>query len=150
MHFLETLRSPIGSSIAIIIAALFMAGFIFTFNRPQSPSQGGAPSGLQTVAPTMFADVIKSSDVHLIDVRKPEEFAAGHIAGAANINFYARDFQTKMATLNRNATYAIYCRTGHRSGTTLQLMQQLGFTHVYNLDGGITAWQAASLPVTTQ
>ena len=83
----------------------------------------------------------------LVDVRTPAEFAAGHIAGATNIDVEAADFATKIGALDKGAAYALYCRSGNRSGVAMQAMLSSGFTHVFHLGGGIGAWQSAGQPV---
>ena len=55
----------------------------------------------------------------------------------------------RIAALDKNATYAVYCRSGNRSGTALEQMAAVGFTHVYDLAGGIGAWQNMGGPMTT-
>ncbi|MDJ0781415.1 MAG: rhodanese-like domain-containing protein [Desulfosarcinaceae bacterium] len=77
----------------------------------------------------------------LLDVRTPGEFAKGHIQGAKLLDFYHRAFLSRLKTLDRGKTYLLYCRTGNRSGRTLDTMAKLGFTEVAHLAGGIVAWQ---------
>ena len=103
---------------------------------------------LKTVSPQEFKQLMEQTqDKVIIDVRTPEEYAQEHIAGAINIDFYAPDFREKLAQLDKNKTYFIYCRSGNRSGQTLQIMKELGFKKVYNLEGGITAWKSAGYEV---
>ena len=83
----------------------------------------------------------------VLDVRTPGEFAEGHIAGADNIDFYAANFPDLLAELDPNAPYFVYCRSGNRSGTTVGLMRDLGFTQVYELGGGILTWVQVGLPL---
>jgi rhodanese-related sulfurtransferase len=83
----------------------------------------------------------------VLDVRTPAEFAAGHLAGAINVDFKAPNFQAQAAKLDRARSYLVYCRTGHRSGLALPILQRLGFTHLLHLEGGISAWQRDGLPV---
>jgi phage shock protein E len=52
----------------------------------------------------------------------------------------------QIAALDKNATYAVYCRSGNRSGTALEQMTAAGFTHVYDLAGGIGTWQSMGGP----
>lgn len=84
----------------------------------------------------------------ILDVRTPAEFSAGHLTGASNIDFEGADFGTRIGALDHDGTYVVYCRTGNRSGQATALMHERGFRHVYNVTGGITAWQQAGLPVT--
>jgi rhodanese-related sulfurtransferase len=83
----------------------------------------------------------------VLDVRTPAEFAAGHLPGAVNVDFRAADFETRASKLERSKSYLVYCRAGHRSGLALPILQRLGFTSLYHLEGGITEWQRERLPV---
>lgn len=83
----------------------------------------------------------------LLDIRTPDEFASGRIAGATNVDFYAADFTARLAELDRDADYVIYCRSGNRTTSALDIFRDLGFTSVRSVDGGILAWAAAGLPV---
>ena len=83
----------------------------------------------------------------VLDIRTPEEFAAGHIAGATNINFRAADFEKAIAALDKNQTYVLHCASGNRSTQSLPTFSKLEFKSVCHLDGGIKAWQKATLPV---
>ena len=77
----------------------------------------------------------------IIDVRTPEEYKEGHIHNAININVDNADFETQIQKLNKNKSFLVYCRSGRRSNNAIQKMIKLGFYKVYNLDGGIIAWQ---------
>ncbi len=83
----------------------------------------------------------------ILDVRTPEEYTSGHLAGSENIDYYAADIKEKLAELDRSKTYLVYCRTGKRSSAVATMMESLGFTQINDLQGGIEAWKAASLPI---
>ncbi len=76
----------------------------------------------------------------LLDVRTPEEFTTGNIEGAVNIDFKASDFEQKIAELDKSKTYFVYCLSGIRSGKAADRMGELGFTSLYTLNGGYSAW----------
>lgn len=84
----------------------------------------------------------------IIDVRTPQEYLPAHIEGAFNKNYYDTNFEQQMDSLNKERVYLIYCQSGGRSGQTLQIMGNLGFETVYNMLGGMNAWNAASYPTT--
>ncbi|MBP7929194.1 MAG: rhodanese-like domain-containing protein [Acidimicrobiia bacterium] len=117
------------------------------------PTESGAngatavPEGVNLVEPVEASKLISEPGVQLIDLRTPEEFDEGHIAGAEMIDFYAADFGDEIAKLDRDGQYVIYCRSGNRSGQTAVLMQSLGFTNVADVNGGILAWEGAGLDV---
>lgn len=80
-----------------------------------------------------------SENAILIDVRTPEEYASGTIAGAKNMDIMSSDFQAKIQTLDPDKTYFMFCRSGNRSGNAVKLLKNLGLKS-YNLVGGIGAW----------
>jgi rhodanese-related sulfurtransferase len=90
----------------------------------------------------LIEDNKANSDFVIIDVRTEDEFKSGHVEKARNIDFYGKDFETKLNALDKNKTYAIYCRSGNRSGQALSMMEKLGFKKVYNF-GGIVEWVKA-------
>jgi phage shock protein E len=70
----------------------------------------------------------------VIDVRTPEEYAAGHIAGAQNVDVEAADFAANIATLDKHGSYLVYCSSGRRSAIAAEQMAKAGFTDI--VDGG--------------
>lgn len=105
--------------------------------------------GVQTVDPQAFLTTAAQQGTVVVDVRTPSEYAAGHIQGAINIDVEAPTFDSQIASLDKNATYAVYCHSGRRSGLATDAMSKAGFTHVYNLSGGIADLQAAGGQVVT-
>lgn len=83
----------------------------------------------------------------LLDVRSPEETGQSKLVDALEINFYQDDFLDRVNQLPKDKPVFVYCRSGNRSGQAMEKMKTLGFREVYNLTGGIMAWQAAGLPV---
>lgn len=86
-------------------------------------------------------------DLVILDVRTPEEFAQGHLEGAVLVDFYDDDFAEQIGGLDPDVPYLMYCRSGNRSGQTATIMEQLGFTDVADVDGGILSWADAGLPL---
>lgn len=74
----------------------------------------------------------------VIDVRTPGEYQLGRIAGAINVPL--DQLEAKASTWDRNATYVVYCATGERSTTAVEIMRGLGFTSIRHLAAGIIAW----------
>ncbi|MEC8458766.1 MAG: rhodanese-like domain-containing protein [Bacteroidota bacterium] len=83
----------------------------------------------------------------LLDVRTDNEFAQGHLRGAQQIDFYMNDFSNALEKLDKDQPVFIYCRSGNRSGKTAQQMKAMGFSEVYNLEGGISAWSKRGKPI---
>lgn len=82
------------------------------------------------------------TDVQLIDVRTPEEFASGHIANAVNMNINDADFEKKIETLDKNKKVLVYCKAGGRSARAAKILSKLGFENIVDLDGGVTQWNS--------
>ena len=97
----------------------------------------GGPAGatVQKVGAVKAVGMLESRVV--IDVRTPGEYAAGHIAGAQNIDVEAADFGSKIALLDKEAAYLVYCHAGRRSGMAAAQMASAGFTDI--ADGGAMA-----------
>ncbi|MGA1227026.1 MAG: rhodanese-like domain-containing protein [Tamlana sp.] len=92
--------------------------------------------------PTLKKDVI-GKDVQLIDVRSPEEYNAGHIDDAININIANQEnFNNKIQELDKNKPVYIYCHSGGRSHRASKIMEGLGFTKIYDFTGGWKAWSS--------
>ena len=123
---------------------------------------GCVPSETDTVGPETPTQIIKditpgegftliesnrdNPDFVIIDVRTPQEFTEERIEGAINLDYYADTFEDELDKLDKSKTYVFYCRSGRRSGLTLDLMQELGFKEAYNILGGIIDWKADGLP----
>jgi rhodanese-related sulfurtransferase len=99
------------------------------------------------VDPVEFSEVIAEPGVIILDVRTPEEFNAGHIENANNINVADSNFSSEVSKLDKNATVAVYCRSANRSAVATKEMAELGFTDMYDMQGGIIDWEAAGGPV---
>jgi len=134
-----------GAVAAMAVAALAGTSACSSSAPASSPapsaSPTGAASGRHMSAPD-FSNAVDKPSTIVLDVRTPAEYATGHLSGAENIDMQGADFATRIATLDKKATYAVYCHSGRRSGEALEQMAADGFTQVFDLAGGITAWQA--------
>ncbi|THH36462.1 rhodanese-like domain-containing protein [Neolewinella litorea] len=104
---------------------------------PVAPAPAPAHENL---SPAEFAEKMKGENVVVLDVRTPGEIRDGKIDGALELDFRDPQFATKLAELDRDPTYLVYCAVGGRSNQACELMTEAGFQKVYNLDGGYTAW----------
>jgi len=96
------------------------------------------------LTPDAFENMLKSdTTVQLVDVRTPEEFQSGYIAGAVNLNIQDADFANKISRLDKNRPVMVYCALGGRSAKAATQFSKLGFQKVYDLKGGMTDWRAA-------
>ena len=123
-----------------------------------SVTLSGCASSRTTVSPIFknisvpeAAELIKNyknkPDFTILDVRTQEEFTAGHIEGALNLDFYSATFKDDLNKLDKGNTYFVYCRSGNRSGQAMKIMESLGFQEVYNLSAGINDWVDSGQPL---
>ena len=97
-----------------------------------------------------FAELIADSNVVVLDVRKADEFAEGHIKGAILIDQFQNDFvEQALARLPKDKIIAVYCRSGRRSANAAGKLADVGYKCV-NLLGGIIAWKKADMPIVVQ
>ncbi|MDR1984529.1 MAG: rhodanese-like domain-containing protein [Prevotellaceae bacterium] len=83
----------------------------------------------------------------IIDVRTKAEFDAGHIKDAINIDINKIDFQKKVVKkLQKDRIVYVYCRTGIRSLRAAKILSNLDFIRIYNLEGGLEAWEKHGYP----
>ena len=84
----------------------------------------------------------------IIDVRTADEFKAGHLKGAVNIDFLDASFAEKVAKLDPKKTYLVHCQAGGRSTKSLDGFKAAGIKSLIHMDGGYGAWEKAGNPVT--
>ncbi|MBD0830583.1 rhodanese-like domain-containing protein [Aestuariibaculum sediminum] len=85
----------------------------------------------------------KPKKIQLLDVRTPEEYAEGHLEGALNINYFSETFKDEAFKLDKNKKVLVYCKSGKRSSKSAIILKALGFSKIYSIEGGITAWKDA-------
>ncbi len=126
--------------ILLLLAALLGATTLLAGCSSSSDS-------VTTQPPADFVTSMAQPGTVIVDVRTPAEFSAGHVDGAVNIDVEAPDFGTQIEALPKDSTYAVYCRSGRRSGIATSQMGEAGFTSVINLDGGLADLQSAGAPI---
>lgn len=89
----------------------------------------------------------EEEDLILLDVRTPEEYAEGHLAGAKNIDYNDPNFTVEIQQLDPNQKYMLYCAVGGRSGKSLRIMEEMGFKEVYNVSEGFKELRDRGIPV---
>lgn len=102
--------------------------------------------GYQDLSPAETVRLMNQDDTVLLDVREDSELSQGKIAGARHIPL--KNVMKRVAELEKDKHKNIitYCRVGNRSGLVCRQLAKHGFEKVYNLKGGITAWQSDNLP----
>ena len=122
-----------------VVAALFISALFLTGCSSTSAS-------VSNLGATEFLEKASTKDVVLIDVRTPGEFAEGNIVNALNIDVQSSSFDSQIAQLDPTKTYALYCRSGNRSGIAAEKMADAGLTTIYNATVGFTDLAAAGAP----
>lgn len=123
-------------SLAIVSGAMLTWSFI-----------GARLSGVEQ-ADTLKATRLYNDDALILDVREDKEYAAGHIPKAKHIPLGQLAKRMQELDKFKSKPILVTCRSGQRSGRACSMLKKAGFETVYNLAGGILAWQRANLPVT--
>jgi len=115
-----------------------------------------AKQGIENLTPQQVQQELSSPDTVLIDIRESEELAeSGAIAGSVHaprgmLEFYADpSLPYYKPAFDKEKRIILHCAAGGRSALAVKTLQQMGFTNVAHLDGGIKAWKEAGLPVSS-
>lgn len=125
--------------IAAAALALAIPGFVLA----------DAPPAAAQIDHEQLQGRIQQGDAKLVvlDVRTPEEFAAGHVPGARNIPHDALAARVAELESVRDSDIVVYCRSGRRSQIAIETLTAKGFTRLGHLNGDFLAWQAANRPI---
>ncbi len=101
----------------------------------------------ECTAADVQARLANKEQFHFIDVREDHEFWVDHAAGARHLGkgIIERDIETLIP--DKQAPIVLYCGGGYRSALVADTLQQMGYTNVLSMDGGIRAWRDAGLPL---
>jgi rhodanese-related sulfurtransferase len=100
----------------------------------------------KVLSPENFQTKMSQPAVIILDVRTPEEFKAGHLKNAINIDIFGDQFESQVNKLDKEKTVLTYCLSGKRSQNAAEMLRTKGHK-VQELKGGIQAWQKAGLPM---
>jgi len=106
----------------------------------------GQSGKFELTADAFSAKIKEFPEAPVVDVRSPEEYAEGHLAGAKNYDWNGNAFNSQTATLDKSKPVFVYCLAGGRSASAAAHMRSKGFKQVYELRGGMNAWRGAGLP----
>jgi thioredoxin len=122
------------------ILSLILIGFLSV------SCKGQVSKNIETIPATAFAEKIKATpNAQILDVRTPEEFASQHIDNAVNVNWKAENFIENSKKFNKQNPVFVYCLSGGRSKQAANKLSELGFSKIYDLEGGILKWNAAQM-----
>jgi phage shock protein E len=129
---------------AVALAVLLGVGGV---SAADVSSGTAGESSVKHVSASEAQKLLVDKKVVVLDIRTPDEFKSGHIAGATNIDFLATGFEHRLEALDKSKTYLIHCASGGRSTQALPVLKKLQFQTIYHLDGGIKSWKKSGLPV---
>jgi len=119
---------------------------IVSCNNVQKTNDKVMTQTIEVVAPkAMYEILLKDPSAQLVDVRTKDEFAVSHLKDAQNICVTDNDFKQKVAFLDRSKPVYVYCKKGGRSAQASKILKQMGFTKIFDLQGGITNWEQQQL-----
>jgi len=125
----------------MLVAALLVVSALLVYNLV---AEGG---GKGAVDPAKATDLINHQEAAVVDVRPAADFRQGHIIHAINIPMSGLSGQIGRLEKYKSRPLIVSCRSGAQSGVAVKQLRKQGFEQVYNLRGGILAWQSANLPV---
>lgn len=137
-------RTPYFALIAVFLSAASLFAGEFNIDDIGQVKSSGVR---HVTAKEAFTIIEGDSEIIVLDVRTPPEFNRANIKGAVNINYYSFSFKKKLEALDKTKTYLVHCATGVRSGRTLPIMLEAGFTNIIHMDGGFRSWSSIGLPV---
>ena len=108
---------------------------------------GTGGGGRNSLTPTQATLLINREDAQIIDVREPDEYAAGHLPESRNIPAARLEERAGELDKFKDAPLLLVCQTGARSSGACPRLAKLGFTKVSSLGGGLNAWREAGLPL---
>lgn len=138
---------------SLACSLLLLSAASLALAAPPAPAPAattaGAPRSVAAVDQATLLARIAGQDAGLIvlDVRTPEEYAAGHVPGARNIAHELLPSRLAELADARDRDIVVYCRSGRRSAIALDTLRAAGFTRVAPLEGDFLAWEAAQRPV---
>jgi rhodanese-related sulfurtransferase len=125
-----------------LVAAFVVLLTLVIFNEMKIATQRFA-----SLTPAAAVQLMNNEDVVVLDVREASETAAGKISKAIQIPVGAVKTRISELEKHKDKTLLVYCKTGARAGGACKELGQHGFDKVYNLNGGLQAWQEAHLPI---
>ena len=124
-----------------LVGVAFVSGAMLVWPLVRRGAGGPSVNSLEAT------QLINRRDALVLDVRSADEFARGHILNARGIPL--NELEARLADLERykQKPVIVVCESGTRSGAGVALLRRSGFGEVFNLSGGLAAWQQAGLPV---
>lgn len=125
---------------------LFLALAIILFMM-FSNGLGGRMRGFKEISPAESVQIFNHEDALMLDVREDSEYKDGHILDSKHIPLGKLEERLDELEMYRQKPIIVSCRSGHRSASACAKLRKKGFENLYNLKGGVMAWQNAGLPL---
>ena len=130
-------RSPLFVAVVLLLCACGAAW-----------AQTTKPADVKQVDVEKFDKMRQEKGVVVLDVRTPQEFQAGHVPGAVNVDIANLEkFKKTVESLDKSKTYLVHCARGVRSARATKLMEPMGFANLYDYHGGFEEWKKSGKPV---
>jgi rhodanese-related sulfurtransferase len=129
------------NNIALVLLAL-VAGLMLLW-----PSLNRILSGVRDVSVVEATQMINHRDAVVLDVREDSEYRSGHVPRSRHIPLSQLNRHLSELQKLKDRPVVVICRTGSRSGRACAALRKNGLEQVYNLAGGITAWEQANMPM---
>ena len=130
-----------------LLAVLLVAGCASTSSSVPSVGSASQTPGMAVTVSVADAAVLRDDGAVIVDVREPDEWAAGHIPGAILIPL--GELPSRLGDVPPNRPIVVVCRSGNRSAQGRDILLGAGFRAVTSLDGGMNDWAAAGMPIET-
>ena len=131
-----------------ILSMAFLISVCCSKETPKEKESGKKENWLTHVSAEEANNLLEKKPRPLVlDIRTPFELKSGTIPGAFPANYYDKDFEARIAKIERTQPIVLHCRSGGRSKESLAIFKKLGFQKIYHLDGGILAWEKAGYPI---
>jgi phage shock protein E len=134
------------SCLAFSFVAL-ATGNLYAADAPTTQKTGDEAGAAKKINLAQFEKIKSEKDAVVLDVRTPREFEAGHVPGAINIDWHARDFAERVSKLDKSKDYLIHCQAGVRSAAAAKAMSKMDFLHLYDYSGGWADYSKSGQPI---
>lgn len=125
------------------LVLLFLIALVWLiFEESRSKGRGGS-----RLTPELTTQLINRENAVVLDIREAGFFNDGHITGALNIPLEQLDRSSNRLEKYKEKPVVIVCNTGQKAGSVMNKLRKQGYTKVYVLAGGITAWKNANMPL---
>ena len=127
-----------------ILVTLFIIAFVWLIvEEAKGKGMGGA-----RLTPQLATQLINREKAGILDIRDATAFAEGHIVGSINMPAMEIDQSIRRLEKYKQQPLIVVCATGQKATVVMNKLRKQGYTKVYILAGGISAWKSASMPLT--